>query len=151
MSEIQESTGKDWKDPSISLQETLCACLAVHPSIPFYPKLYPESIFSSLLNNIIHSQRTCFPKFVNRGVLTTQPLLRQALEIPRTSRGKATLPLRGPWPRGCGDGGASISHRTRWKTVPGTRHGKYRCVVLSAPAWSTGSGVLPWEGSSVTL
>ena len=143
----QEKIGKTPASPS----RRASVRVGVHPSILFYPKLYPESIFSSLLNNIIHSQRTCFPKFVNRGVLTTQPMLCQALEVPRTSRGKATLPLRGPRPRGCGDGCASNSHRIRWKTAPGTRHGKNWHVVLSAPAWSTGSGVLPWGGSSVTL
>lgn len=150
MSEIQESTGRDWKDPRISLQASLCACLGLHPSILFYPKLYPESIFPSLLNNIIHSQRTCFPKFVDRGVLTIQPVLCQALEVPRTSRGEATLPLRGPQPRGCGDGCASTVTRPDGR-LPGTRHGKNRCVVLSALAWSAWSGVLPWGGSSVMV
>ena len=127
----QEKIGKTLASPS----RRASVRVGVHPSILFYPKLYPKSIFSSLLNNIIHSQRTCFPKFVNRGVLTTQPMLCQALEVPQTSRGKATLPLRGPRPRGCGDGCASNSHRIRWKTAPGTRHGKNWHVVLSAPAW----------------
>lgn len=74
--------GRDWKDPSISLQASLCACLGVHPSVLFYPKLYPKSIFPSLLNNAIHSQRACFPKSVNRGVLTIQRVLCKTLEIP---------------------------------------------------------------------
>ena len=150
MSEIQESTGRDWKDPSISLQASLCACLGVHPSILFYPKLYPESIFPSLLNNIICSRRTCFPvceRWCAYHTASAMPGSRSSTDI--TRRGDSSLErstASGVWRQMCFN-----SHRTRWKTVPGTRHGKNRCMVLSALAWSAGSGVLPWGGSSVMV
>lgn len=141
------NTGKHRKRlerPQNLLQASLCACLGLHPSILFYPKLCPESIFPSLLNNIIHSQRPCFPKFVDR-VATIQPVLCQALEVPRTSRGEATLPLRGPPARGV-EMDVLQQSQDQMEDCLGRCHGKNWCVVLRLLAWSAWSGMLPWEG-----
>ena len=51
--------------------------------------------------------------------------------------------LERPQPRGCGDGVASNSHRTRWKTVTGTRQEKNGHAVSESSGRLSRVGVLP--------
>lgn len=99
----QEEIGKTPASPS--RRASVHVWVSIHPSFSTPNCTLNQSFRACLIISFVHGE-PAFP-FVNGGVLTIQPVLCQALEVPRTSRGEATLPLRGPQPRGCGDRCAS--------------------------------------------